>query len=102
MFKKLKLREVATFKLVYGSLSDENDPNLDPSIPRFDVDEEGRSLTHLFTDGPYMEGSVGITNIFKVLRLDLVKRFSYLDNPQVPDLFGARGLGIRARIKVEF
>ncbi len=102
LLKKLKLREVATFKMVYGSLSDGNDPNQDDSIPRFDVDEQGRPLTFLFTDGPYIEGSVGITNIFKVLRLDLVKRFSYLDNPSVPDLFGRRGLGIRARIKVEF
>lgn len=102
LFKKLKLREVATFKMVYGSLSDSNDPNQDPSIPRFDVDKEGRSLTYLFTDGPYIEGSVGITNIFKVLRLDLVKRFSYLDHPNVPELFGKKGLGIRARIKVEF
>lgn len=102
LIKKLKLREVATFKMVYGSLSDSNDPNQDPSIPRFDLDEQGRSLTYLFTDGAYMEGSIGITNIFKVLRLDLVKRFSYLDNPNVPELFGTKGLGIRARIKVEF
>ena len=102
LFKKLKLREVATFKMVYGSLSDGNNPNLSAGIPAFDTNENGAPITYLFNDGPYMEGSFGITNIFRVLRLDLVKRFSYLDNPEVPTLFGVDGLGIRARFKVEF
>ena len=102
LLKKLKLREVATFKLVYGSLSDSNNPNETRGIPNFDVDENGLPITYLFNDGPYMEGSVGIANIFRVLRLDLVKRFSYLDNPNVPRLFGTDGLGLRARFKVEF
>ncbi len=102
LFKKLKLREVASFKMVYGSLRDSNNPNLTPGIPTFDTTTDDAPLTYLFTDGPYMEGSVGVTNIFRVLRLDLVKRFNYLDNPNVPSLFGTRGLGLRARFKVEF
>lgn len=102
LLKKLKLREVATFKMVYGSLSDQNNPNINEDIPRFDLTTGDVPLTYLFTEGPYMEGSIGITNIFKVLRIDLVKRFSYLDNPDVPSLFGTKGLGIRARFKVEF
>jgi hypothetical protein len=28
-----------------------------------------------------MEGSIGIANIFKILRVDYVERFSYLDHP---------------------
>ena len=102
LLKKLKLREVATFKLVYGSLRDSNNPNESDSIPRFDVDEDNVPITYLFSDGPYMEGSFGVANIFKVLRLDLVKRFSYLNHPNVPTLFGTDGLGLRARFKVEF
>ncbi len=102
LFKKLKLREVATFKMVYGTLSDGNNPNKTDGIPSFDTTSDGSSLTYLFTDGPYMEGSIGITNIFRVLRLDLVKRLNYLDHPNVPTLFGSKGLGIRARFKVEF
>ena len=102
LFKKLKLREVATFKMVYGTLSDGNNPNETTGIPIFDTTTNDAPLTYLFTDGPYMEGSFGITNIFKVLRLDLVKRFNYLDHPEVPSLFGSKGLGIRARFKVEF
>ena len=42
------------------------------------------------------EGSVGVGNIFKVLRVDAVKRFSYLDNPNVSSW------GIRARVKFDF
>ncbi len=102
LFKKLKLREVATFKMVYGSLRDSNNPTISDGIAEFDKNEDGTSLTYLFTDGPYIEGSVGLTNIFKVLRIDLVKRFSYLDQPNVPSLFNTKGLGIRARFKVEF
>lgn len=103
LFKKLKLRELATFKLVYGSLSDNNNPALNPDLPQFDNISSGESLTYLFQSGrPYMEGSIGVTNIFRILRIDLVKRFNYLEHPEVPNLFGVRGLGIRARFKVEF
>jgi len=49
-----------------------------------------------------MEGSVGITNIFKVLRVDLVKRFTYLDTNEVPFLFGKKGLAIRIRLEASF
>ena len=102
LLKKLKLREVATFKLVYGTLSDSNNPELTDGIPLFNVNEDGVPISYLFTDGAYMEGSIGLTNIFKVLRIDLVKRFNYLDHPNVPRLFGTDGLGLRARFKVEF
>ena len=102
LLKKLKLREVATFKMVYGSLSDANNPLITEGIPLFNLNQDGERLTNIFDDGAYIEGSVGLTNIFKVLRLDLVKRFSYLDNPNIPTLFGTAGLGIRARFKVEF
>jgi hypothetical protein len=43
-----------------------------------------------------MEASVGISNIFKVLRIDLVKRLTYLENPDAPNW------GIRARARFEF
>ncbi|MEE9374308.1 MAG: DUF5686 family protein [Saprospiraceae bacterium] len=102
LLKKLKLREVASFKMTYGSLSDENNPAKTQSLPSFSTDENGQLLTYDFDGTPYMEGSIGITNIFRVLRVDLVKRLNYLDNPNVPSLFGVKGLGIRVRFKVEF
>ena len=44
----------------------------------------------------YMEASVGVANIFKVLRIDYVRRLNYLDHPNVAKW------GIRARFKLEF
>ncbi|WP_432713172.1 hypothetical protein, partial [Pedobacter sp.] len=57
---------------------------------------DGVSTTYTLDKEPYMEGSVGIGNIFKLLRVDLVKRFNYLDHPVVSEW------GIRARVKFDF
>ena len=102
LLKNLGLREIATFKAVYGRLSDSNNPALDNGLVNYTFNEDGDPLTYTFDGAPYMEGSIGITNIFKVLRVDLVKRLNYLDHPDVPSLFNTKGLGIRARFKVEF
>ncbi len=102
LIRKLKLREVFTFKMLYGGVTDRNNPNLDPGLIQFPTDLEGNITTFTLEDKPYLEGSVGIANIFKILSLDLVKRFNYLDNPNVPELFGVRGLGIRFRMGLEF
>ncbi|MNY69475.1 hypothetical protein D3C86_2074210 [compost metagenome] len=63
---------------------------------QFVRNSDGLPITHTLNNGPYIEGSVGVGNIFKVLRVDAVKRFSYLDNPGVSDW------GIRARVKFDF
>lgn len=93
LVKKLKLREVASFKALYGGLGDENTPgNGNNELFNFPVNRRGDIITHNLSKGPYMEGSIGISNIFKVLRVDVIKRFSYLDNPKVTSW------GIRARL----
>lgn len=102
LLKKLGLREIASFKLSYGTITDGNNPALNRSLPLYSTAADGSPLTFNYDQGAYMEGSVGITNIFKILRVDLVKRLTYLDHPDVPSLFGAKGLGIRARMKIEF
>jgi hypothetical protein len=96
LFKKLKLREVVAFKALWGSLSDQNNPYKDPSLIQFTKDAQGIPVTYTLGRKPYMEGSIGIANIFKILRVDLVKRFTYLNNPVVSEL------GIRARFKFDF
>jgi hypothetical protein len=53
-------------------------------------------ISYTLSREPYIEGSVGIANIFKLLRVDLVKRFTYLDNPNVSEW------GIRARFRLDF
>jgi hypothetical protein len=96
LLKKLKLREIASFKIIYGGLRDENNPNRDASLLQFPVNSEGVKTTYSLNKEPYMEGSLGIGNIFKLFRVDVVKRFSYLDHPVVSEY------GIRAMVKFDF
>ncbi len=104
LLRKLKLREVITFKGVYGRLTDRNNPNKHPEFVQFlrNPDDETRPDTYTLEDKPYMEASVGVANIAKFLRVDFVRRLTYLDNPDVPTMFGVKGLGLRIKIKFEF
>jgi hypothetical protein len=95
--KNLKLREIITFKALVGGLRTENMPSADNGLMRFSTDEAGTPISYELGRQPYMEASVGIGNIFKFLRLDLVKRLSYLDNPGAP-----RGFGLRFRVRLDF
>jgi len=96
LLEKLKLREVVSFKSLWGGVRPENNPANDPSLLQFPVNGNGRPITYALNNGPYMEASAGIENIFKVLRLDLVRRLSYLDHPDAPRW------GVRARVLVQF
>lgn len=96
LLKKLKLREVASFKVLYGGVRDENNPSLNPSLFKYPQINNITTTFALDRNKPYIEGSVGIENIFKVLRVDLVKRFTYLNNPEVAPM------GIRTRFKFDF
>ncbi len=102
LFKKLKLREVVNFKGVWGSLSDKNNPQENSELIQFINNDEGEQQTFTLESKPYMEASVGIKNIFKFGRIDVVKRLTYLDNPNMPGLFGVTGMGIRGMVKFEF
>ncbi|SES20993.1 DUF5686 and carboxypeptidase-like regulatory domain-containing protein [Pedobacter rhizosphaerae] len=96
LLKKLKLREAVSFKALYGGLRDENNPGMSTGLYKFPVYENGANRTYALGNEPYMEGSVGVGNIFKLLRVDLVKRFNYLNHPEVSEW------GIRARVKFDF
>lgn len=96
LFKKLKWREVASFKALYGGLSNQNNPALHPSLYQFPVTSTGQPLTYALEGTPYEEGSVGIENIFKILRLDMVRRFNYLNHPDVAKW------GLRFSVQVDF
>lgn len=97
LLRKLKLREVLTFKGLYGKLSDENMPTVSNGLMELPRNEKGEAITYSLETKPYMETSFGIENIFKVLRVDLVHRLTYLDNPNV-----ANSLAIRFRVKFDF
>ena len=95
LIKKLDLREVVTAKILYGGVRSENNPDVHPDLYRF-PSINGMPTTFTLNDGPYIEGSVGISNIFKLLRVDVVKRFTYLDHPEIAKW------GIRGRVRFEF
>jgi len=86
MLKKLKLRELVTFKALWGSVSNENDPDLQPDLFKYPTDSNGIPLTYSLEGKPYIEAGVGLSNIFKIFRVDLVRRFTYTSNPNISKL----------------
>jgi hypothetical protein len=103
LFKRLKWREVLSIKALYGNLTDDNNPNIKTDLYKFPVDLNGDPSTFSFQNGvPYVEASVGIMNVFKLFRIEFLQRLTYLDKPGVPTMFGVKGLGIRAKGKMDF
>ena len=97
LIKKLKLREVVTAKVLYGGVRDENNPAMNGALLKFPTDPKtGLTNTYNLGSEPYVEVSAGITNIFKLLRVDVVKRITYLNHPDVSTW------GIRTRLKFDF
>lgn len=96
LLRRLKLREVFSFKAMLGGLRDENNPNVDDANILFPMDEYGRSVSYVMGSKPYMEASAGVANIFKILRVDMVRRLNYLDLPNTPKW------GLRFRVKFDF
>ena len=98
LIRRLKLREVITFKGLMGSITEENTPTANNDLYRLPMDADGKQpLSFSLGKEPYMEASFGIANIFKLLRVDFIKRLSYLDNPNAP-----KSIGIRFRMKFDF
>jgi len=96
LFRKLKFREVVNGKVLYGGLRPENDPARHPGLLQFPLDKEGVPYTYTLASGPYIEGSVGVSNILNFFRVDVVKRFTYLHHPHVSDI------GVRASFRFDF
>lgn len=85
LMRKLKWREVATFKGVIGSISAHNQNVYQLPSGMFDL-----------AGKPYMEAGVGIENIFRFFRVDALWRLTQLNNPDIPKF------GIRASLQVGF
>jgi hypothetical protein len=84
LIRALHLREVVGCNILYGRLSDRN-----KTIMQFPEGLSGFSV-------PYYEASAGIENIFKILRIDALWRFSYLDHENVGPF------GIRVSLQISF
>ena len=91
----MKLREIVTFKALYGGLGDNNNPDYRDDQFRFPVDGNGIPLTFTLEKKPYIEASIGLSNIFRIFRVDLIKRFTYLGHPNVSEL------GVRIQFRLD-
>lgn len=85
LMRKLKWREVASFRAVIGSVNKSNKNELTFPTTLFALDR-----------GPYMEASAGVENIFRFFRVDCFWRLTYLDNPRV------KPFGVRVSLQVLF
>ncbi len=76
LIKKLKLREIVLVRAAYGTLRDENNGILgDPAFGSDMIFPEGMNKLNT----PYVEAGVGISNIFKIMRVDAVWRLTHRD-----------------------
>jgi hypothetical protein len=83
LLKKLRLREVIEGKFLYGGLRSENNPAVNPAQMKFPLNSEGVLATYGLGKQPYLEAGVGIYNILNIIRIDLIRRFTYLNHPAV-------------------
>jgi hypothetical protein len=79
----LKWREYLSFKALYGGLRNENNPLYSGNLYKFPLPEDGTNGTYALGSVPYIEAGAGIGNIFKFLRIDMIRRFDYLNHPGV-------------------
>ncbi|HKC69108.1 MAG TPA: DUF5686 family protein [Bacteroidia bacterium] len=72
LVKKLKWREVVTYKVLFGSVSSNHQTLLFPTA------------LHNLNSGPYQELSAGIENIFRFFRIDAFWRLNYTQYVKSP------------------
>ena len=78
LLRKLKLREIAGFRAVWGTISDKN------------IAVNASNIEYHAPEDIYFEYSAGVGNIFKVFRLDFIWRGSYKELPNANN-FGIKG-----------
>lgn len=96
LIKQLKWREYLSFKALYGGLRNENNPLYSNKLYLFPTGNSGINGTYALGNIPYIEAGAGIGNIFKFLRIDMIKRFNYLDHP------GISAYGIKISFSPDF
>lgn len=104
LIKKLKWREYIGCNVLWGMLSDKNNPYCNPNdknlfyFPgRFNSDGSYTAISHVMDKKvPYVEAIVGIHNIFKLLHIEYVRRLTYIDRQ------GTSKWGIRFMFRATF
>lgn len=100
LLKKLKWREMVGLNLLWGTLTDKNNP----AASNYSDSDIFYFPGHFKSDGtyecntvvmdkktPYMELRLGIHNIFKLIHIEYVRRLTYLDDPKI-NKWGIRGM----------
>lgn len=97
LIKKLKWREMFRIRGLWGTLTDKNNPykSSNPDLFLFPM-RDGMPTSHIMGRTPYIEASVGVYNIFKLLHIEYVRRLTYTDIP------GVKKGGIRVMILMIF
>ena len=97
LIKKLKWREAFRIRGLWGTLTDKNNPfkSNNPDLFLFPM-RDGVPTSYVMGKTPYIEASVGIYNIFKLLHIEYVRRLTYTDIP------GVKNDGIRFMILMIF
>ena len=95
LIRKLNWREVVGFRGMFGNLSEKNRPDNanTGSLYKFPYEDE---TYHYLGGTPYMELSLGVENIFRVLRVDYVRRLTYRNYP------GIDKEGVRIQLHMQF
>ena len=98
LIKKLKWREMFRIRGMWGTLTDKNNPfKKGNQSDLFEFpSRNGQPTSFVMGDTPYMELNVGIHNIFKILRVDYVRRLNYLNAPN------AKKNGVRFVLQFDF
>ena len=96
LLRKLKWREWIGFRVLWGELSDKNNPYKEHNV--------GNPILMYFPDGcyvidpkrPYMELSLGLHNIFKIIHVEYIRRLNYNELPT------AQKHGVRFMVRATF
>ena len=94
LLKKLKWREYIGVKMLWGELSDKNNPNMQTDSPIVMAFPTGSHI--MDPHRPYWELALGIHNIFKIMHVEYVRRLNYNDLPS------AHKHGIRFMVRMTF
>ena len=81
LIKKLKWREYIGVNMLWGGLSDRNDPYLSENAGSDKLMYFPEGCYRMDTRRPYWEIIAGVHNIFKILHIEYVRRLNYLELP---------------------
>lgn len=106
LIRKLKWREYIGFNMLWGTLTDKNNPLLEKNANdsrlfyfpgEFKSDGTFKYQSKVMDKNkPYFEVIAGIHNIFKILHVEYVRRLNYLDDPDT------NKWGIRLMLRMTF